>query len=167
MAKGPRGPRPAPTYLKILRGNPGKEKLNTTEPQPTIDPDMPAAPEFILGYAKTEWERITPELYRMRLLTVVDINMLAAYCQAYAAWRTAVETLASMAARDPLTAGLMIKTKNGTAVQNPIFLTARQAARDMVRYGCEFGFSPAARSRITATDTLGGAPGKFDGLLAS
>ena len=35
------GPRPTPNYLKLLRGNPGKRKLNKHEPQPQIPPSRP------------------------------------------------------------------------------------------------------------------------------
>jgi len=55
-----------------------------------------------------------------------------------------------MAERDQLTGGLMIKTTNGNAIQNPLVGTANKAAADMVRYAAEFGMTPSARSRITA-----------------
>lgn len=103
----------------------------------------PLLPAFLTGYAEEEWRRIIVELYHR--VTVVDVNALAAYCQAYARWRTAEEALATMAARDPLTNGLMIKTNTGSAVQNPIVATANKAARDMVRYAAEIGLTPAAR----------------------
>ncbi len=40
------GPRPTPTYLKLLRGNPGKRKLNKREPQPQIRPRRRRVPNF-------------------------------------------------------------------------------------------------------------------------
>jgi P27 family predicted phage terminase small subunit len=99
-------------------------------------------------------------------LTRVDINPLAAYCQAYAIWRTAVETLATMADRDAVTHGLLVRTNAGAAMQNPLVLTARQAANDMVRFAAEFGLTPAARSRISSLDDPSGPPSKFGDLLA-
>ena len=53
-----------------------------------------------------------------------------------------------MAERDQLTSGLMIKTTNGNAVQNPLVGTANKAMGDMVRYAAEFGMTPSARSRV-------------------
>ena len=49
-------------YLKLLRGNPGKRKLNKHEPQPAI-PARPAAVsrEFLDGYAREEWEQVSGE----------------------------------------------------------------------------------------------------------
>jgi P27 family predicted phage terminase small subunit len=127
--------------------------------------EPPPAPEFLSDYARAEWDRIAKELYRLRLLTVVDIAPLAAYCESYSAWRMAVEKLKEMAARDPVMRGLMVKTRHDSVMQNPLFLTMRQAANDMVRYASEFGFTPAARSRISTIEAQP-APGKFDGLIA-
>lgn len=157
---------PLPTHLKLLRGNPGKQVLNKDEPQPELTPDVPDCPDFLVGRACDEWYRVAEELYRLKLLSKVDIHPLAAYCQAYATWRSAVETLNGMAERDPMTHGLMIKGKTGAAIQNPLVLIARQSANDMVRYAAEFGFTPAARSRIATGDSIESFVGKFDGLIA-
>jgi len=162
---GKRGPRPMPTHLKLLRGNPRKEGLNHDEPQPAMPTAVPPAPVFLKGYAAEEWARIAEELYYLRLLTRIDIHALSAYCQAYAIWRTAVETFAVMAERDPVMHGLMVKAANGTALQNPVVLTIRHAANDMVKYAAEFGLTPAARSRISATDSEPPPRSKFGPLL--
>jgi P27 family predicted phage terminase small subunit len=154
-----------PTHLKLLRGNPAHDAINKNEPQPTIDPAIPDAPPYLIGYACDEWYRVAAELYHLKLLTRVDVQPLAAYCQAYSILRTAVETFNAMAERDPTTHGLMVKGKAGGAFQNPLLLTARQAANDMVRYAAEFGFTPAARSRISNIE--GEDPrSKFGSLLA-
>jgi P27 family predicted phage terminase small subunit len=161
---GKRGPRPQPTYLKLLRGNPGKEALNKDEPQPSVEPLVPDAPSYLVGYAADEWYRVAEELYNLKLLSRVDVSPLAAYCNAYGVWRTAVETLRTVADRDPVMHGLIIKTQNGNPQQNPLVLTARQAANDMVRFAAEFGFTPAARSRIATLDSEDAAS-KFGDLL--
>jgi P27 family predicted phage terminase small subunit len=167
MAKGPRGPRPTPTHLRVLRGNPDKRPINRPEPMPVVPIEIPPAPEYLIGYAREEWDRIAVELHRLNLLTIVDIQVLAAYCQAFKIWRTATEVFTAMAERDPVTLGLMIKaTKTGTALQNPVYLTARQASNDMVRHAAEFGLSPAARARIAAGIYQEKTASKFDGLLA-
>jgi P27 family predicted phage terminase small subunit len=124
-------------------------------------PVEPPPPEFL-----TEWDRIAKELYSLKLLTAVDIHPLAAYCEAYSLWRTATEKLAAMAERDPVMGALMVKTRHGSVMQNPLYLTERQAANDMVRYASEFGFTPAARCPINILDVQL-TPGKFDGLLAT
>jgi P27 family predicted phage terminase small subunit len=159
------GPKPIPTRLKVLRGNPGHQVLNLREPNPAKPPEVPSPPSFLMDYAAEEWRLVAVELYRLGLLTVVDGKVLAAYCQAYGRWRKAEEALARMAEHDPMTGAMMVRTHNGNHVQNPIVITAQKAAKDMVRFASEFGFSPAARSRIAAgADNQ--EPRKFAGLLA-
>jgi P27 family predicted phage terminase small subunit len=159
------GQRPIPTHLKLLRGNPGKQRLPMNEPQPEQSIDVPDPPPFITGYAADEWWTVATELHRLGLLTKIDVAPLAAYCHSYGQWRMAAESLARMAANDPLMHGQIIKTKYGDAATNPLVNIARKHAGDMVRFAAEFGLSPAARTRISSS---GGdnSTNKFAGLLA-
>jgi P27 family predicted phage terminase small subunit len=163
----PPGRRPLPTHLKVLRGNPGRRALPENEPEPAAPLQVPDAPAFLQGYACDEWYRIAEELLRLGLLTVVDLQPLAAYCMSYARWRTAEETLIEMAKLDPVLRGLLLKTRSGTPIQNPLVATAARAAADMVRYATEFGLTPSARARISAGPLATARDSKFAGLLAS
>jgi P27 family predicted phage terminase small subunit len=156
--------RPVPTPLKLLRGNPGKQRIHEGM-RPEQSADIPDPPAFIHGYASDEWWCVATELHRLGVLSKIDLVPLAAYCQAYATWREATELLQSMGA-EPMK-GYVIRNMSGGFTENPLLYTARKAASDMMRYANEFGLTPAARSRIA-----GGAGGdentasKFDGLLA-
>ncbi|KKL26328.1 hypothetical protein LCGC14_2396420, partial [marine sediment metagenome] len=86
-----KGPRPQPTKLKILKGNPGRRALNKSEPQPPTPADVPMPPEWLEGYAKDEWRTLAPVLHGLGLLTVADLSFFGAYCQSYARWRAAEE----------------------------------------------------------------------------
>jgi P27 family predicted phage terminase small subunit len=160
------GPPPTPTNLRILRGNPSKRPLPAGEPEPARAPAIPGPPAYLTGYARDEWWSISPELYRLGLLAVIDVAPLAAYCQAYGRWRTAEESLARMAANDHLMSGLIIKSRTGEAVTNPLVGVSRRAANDMVRYANEFGLTPAARTRLAAGPNGEQQQSKFAGLLA-
>jgi P27 family predicted phage terminase small subunit len=165
---GAQGRKPYPSHLHVIRGNPAHQSFIKDEPQPAKPANLPDAPEYLTGYAVDEWRRMAAELYRLNLLTVVDVHSLALYCQAYSRWRTAEETLAAVAARDPAMNGLIIKTKTGAPMQNPLVLIAQRAGRDMMRFAAEFGFTPSARSRISTADSLGhiAATSKFGPLLS-
>ena len=154
-----------PTQLNLLRGNPGKQRLPNNEPQPEQDIDVPDPPPFITGYAADEWWTVATQLHRLGLLTKVDCAPLAAYCSAYGHWRQAEESLARMAANDPLMHGKIIKTKYGDAAVNPLVSIARKHAGDMVRFAAEFGLTPAARTHISA-GSADNSQSKFAGLLA-
>jgi len=160
------GPPPAPLHLRLMRGNPGRRPLRP-EPEPARLPEPPEPPAFLIGYAADEWRRVASELHLLGVLRGVDVQLLAAYCVNYATWRTAVETLATIAARDPVTHGLLVRTADGNPRRNPLQKIASDAAIEMLRFANEFGIGAAARSRIAAGwQPPERRPSKFDGLLA-
>ena len=157
---------PTPTHLRLLQGNPQRRPINKREPEPPISAELPEPPSFVTGYAYDEWHRVAPGLYAMGLLTIVDIAPLAGYCVAYAHWREAEEALERMRSKDPIMSGLIIKVTGGAPATNPLVNIARKSLSDMLRFSAEFGFTPAARTRIDAGLAGETAPSKFGSLLA-
>jgi P27 family predicted phage terminase small subunit len=164
MAKG--GQRPVPTQLKLLRGNPSKTAIKKHEPQPRRDPLPTDAPAMLTGYAREEWDRIVPELRYLRLMTRVDTQPLAAYCKAYSIWRTAVETFDNAGQHFSEMNRLIVRKANGDPMQNPLIRIIRDAAADMARLADAFGFTPAARTRLTTPPEGAGDESKFGELLS-
>jgi P27 family predicted phage terminase small subunit len=142
------GPRPTPTALKLVKGNPGKRAMNRQEASVALA--EPTPPAFLSDDAKVEWGRVVGVLYRAGLMTEIDRAALAAYCQAYGRWAQAERALARMAEKDTLNAGLIIRTKNDNAIQNPLVGIANTAKRAVVKYAAEFGMTPSARTRVNA-----------------
>jgi P27 family predicted phage terminase small subunit len=140
--------RPTPTALKLVKGNPGKRPINKREVKPAKK--LPVAPAHLDPRARAEWEHIVPELWAAGLLTSVDGATLAAYCNAYARWAEAEEALAKMRERDGVTGALLIKTKNGNVIQNPLVGASNRAMLLMMRFAIEFGMTPAARANLEA-----------------
>lgn len=135
-------PRPEPTRLKLLKGNPGKRPINKNEPQPRISDSLPKPPRELGKVAKKEWKRISKELYAIGLLTTIDTSALAAYCNAYEIWVDASSKFRK--------SGILIKTPNGYPVQNPLFSIMNRASEEMHRWGKEFGLTPASRVNLRA-----------------
>lgn len=143
------GRKPKPTALRLVGGNAGKRAINKNEPKPELS--QPTPPAFLNDDAKVEWGRICETLYKVGLMTELDRGALAACCQAYGRWAQAERALARMSDKDELNRALMIKTSNGNAIQNPLVGIANKAAADYVKYAVEFGMTPSARARVTAT----------------
>jgi P27 family predicted phage terminase small subunit len=156
---------PVPLNLRVLRGNPGKRPLRP-EPEPAPLPESPEPPVFLVGHAAEEWRRVVIDLHVIGVLRGVDVQLLAAYCTSFATWRTAVETLATLAAKDAVTHGLLVRTKAGDAKRNPLVKVASDAALDMLRFGNEFGLGAVARARIAAGWSPPEQASKFGSLLA-
>lgn len=148
----PRGPKPKPTRLKVLSGTARPHRLNPAEP--VIVAEVPDAPDHLTDPARREWERVTAEMAEAGILSALDRGALAAYAQTYGRWVAAERALETMATKDRVTAGLVIRTKSGNAIQNPLVGTANKAMADMVRYAAEFGLTPSSRSRVSAVETL-------------
>ena len=132
------GRKPIPTKLKLVNGNPGHRPLSENEPQP--EPALPTCPSFLSAPAKAEWKRIAPKLRDLGLLTHLDRAALAAYCQAFGRWREAEEGMSS----------LLVKTKQGGVIQNPLLGIANRAMEQMNRSLTEFGMTPSSRTRVAA-----------------
>jgi P27 family predicted phage terminase small subunit len=157
-----------PTHLRLLQGNPGRRPIPKGEPKPAIPDKPPSPPSFLSSYAVEEWKRVSVEVHALKLLSAIDVMPFAAYCEAVARWRTAEEALARMASNDPVMRGLIVKSKAGTAMENPLVYTSRRAAQEMLRVAAEFGFTPAARARIAGGFGPDPGPtfGKFGDMLA-
>ena len=93
--------------------------------------------------AQTEWNRITPELSTLGLITRIDRAALAAYCQAWSRWVKAEEMLKST--------GPVIKSKaTGAIYQNPYLAVANRAMKQMRDFLTEFGMTPSSRNRVSS-----------------
>lgn len=142
---------PEPTKLKILRGNPGCRALNQLEPTPRTD--TPRCPRWLDKDARTKWRQLIPELKRMGVLTIVDGDALAAYCQIWARWKEAELFIQK---HGPVVA---IKHKDGSLKylqQVPQVAIARTLLQLLNRFQQEFGMTPASRSRIEVPESRAG-----------
>jgi P27 family predicted phage terminase small subunit len=137
-----RGRKPLPSNVVRLRGNPGKRRLNDAEPRPVAK--APPCPDCLGEEARKEWQRLAKELAALGLLTGLDRNLLAAYCQAHALW---VEAVASIGRY-----GTMVKSPNGYPMQSPYVAVANKQVDIMVRIAAELGMTPSSRTRIRVGD---------------
>ena len=146
---GKPGRKPIPTKLKLLKGNPGKQKLNKREPQPKLG--IPAKPKWLLPAAAKEWDLVVPTLEQLGLLAVVDGPCLAGYCQSYARYIEAQQFLDKYGSSYDVLDKLGALSHVG---QYPQVTIAKNEAHAMRMFASEFGFTPASRSRIEIPDKV-------------
>lgn len=148
------GRKPKATALRILEGNPGHRPLNKSEPKP--NPVAPTRPEWLLPEAALEWDRVTPVLERMGLLTIVDGVALAIYCQSLARYVAAEAQIEQY--------GSVLKTASGYVQPSPYVAISRQSAQAVRAFCTEFGFTPSSRGRMSVGEPDRGADCERCGL---
>lgn len=133
------GPRPKPTSLKVLEGNPGKQKLPQNEPKPL--PIEAEKPNFGAdSRASAYWDSTLPVLRGMGLGTQADAGLLKLYCL-------------HMSTVDRASAFLdeiewTYDTSNGSQAPAAWLKIRDTAAKAAESVAARIGLSPADRSKI-------------------
>ena len=144
------GPKKKPTALSIIQGNPGKRSLNKNEPKPKAG--APRCPVSLSEEAKKHWRIIVKQLAAAKIMTKLDSDALALYCEAYARWNDANQHLQKF--------GIVVKSPQGWPIQSPYLSISNRAFDQMKSMLGEFGMTPASRTKITTVDdnSKGGDP---------
>ena len=151
-----RGPRPEPTALKILKGNPGQRRLNLREPIPdTLAMDCP--PELTTEASISEWTRtIIPGILR-RQITAADRCLAIAHCELWSTWREQLGEANRFAH--------VVATRDAKPMANPARRLANQSLLLLIKVDGELGLAPASRSRVQLPDRPTPPDSKWAGLL--
>lgn len=124
------GRKPKPAELRIYEGKRGHRPIpKTVKPKA----DYPAMPEMD-SVATEEWKRVVPELYKLGLLTNIDIVAMEGYCRTYSKYLKASEKA------DTTEEGLRWASKE------------LQYLKELRLLMSEFGMTPSSRSRVTAKE---------------
>lgn len=141
---------PKPTNLKLLQGNPGKRPLNENEPQPPRK--IPMCPDHLDEIARKRWEDLSSMLFDLGLLTEIDGDALAAYCQLYSDW--------VHLSNEIVTDGSDVQMKHTIDPSgseflemkpNPRIIMKRETIKLMKSFLSEFGMTPSSRTRLGVT----------------
>lgn len=139
---GKRGPAPLPSNVKRMKGTYRKDRAAPNEPRPKSA--APNCPAWLSGYAKQEWRWVVKELERLGLMTKIDRAALAAYCEAYAEWRTMEESIDEH--------GRTQTSDKGFVCLRPEVTIRNAALKRMREFLKEFGMTPSSRTRVSAPD---------------
>jgi P27 family predicted phage terminase small subunit len=147
---GSRGPKPAPTQLKVVRGD-QESRINRDEPLPSdrggIDP-----PAGTSDGALEVWYYLAPDLIDKGCLTSWDVYTFAVFCEAVNAYRENKALMGSM---------YTAKGAAGGVIKSPHWQIMRDAADVMAKYSSRFGLTPGDRAdlRVGGDDSMpkGGA----------
>ena len=137
------GRRKVPTALKLLRGNPGKRRLEPElEPAPapvTASFDEPPAELAGDARARAEWRRVAPVLRLCGLISEAERSALVSLCFEWSAY---------LAARAKLRKDGAVKVRDGVARVSPYIDVADRALGHCHRLWSELGLTPSGRAKV-------------------
>jgi P27 family predicted phage terminase small subunit len=139
---GKRGPKPAPTAIKIARGT-VRSRRNTEPAPPTTGIVMPG---HLGEVAQAKWRELLPLLQAVRVMTDADVEALARYCDTYEWWLATRAILKEQGCTYPiLNDGGEIKY----IAQRPEVSIAHKLAQQLRQLEQDFGLNPSARSSLS------------------
>ncbi|HDR1156746.1 TPA: phage terminase small subunit P27 family [Pasteurella multocida] len=134
-----RGRKPKPTVVKKRQGNPGKRKLNDSEPAfSELSVDTPP-PDDLNNDGAIMWQFVLKELCPQGIILKTDLETVANYCIAYQNRKQANADIEKY--------GSIIETDSGLK-RNPAYTTLKEATADMAKFGSLLGLDPSSRSRL-------------------
>lgn len=136
---GKRGPKPKPTALRKLTGNPSNRPMNA-EPEPAIPARVPGPPSWLGPLGADVWTRNAPILFAVNCLTLADLDNFALLCEAHQELHDAMADIAER--------GMIVLSHNGSVYQNPAVGIKHKAIGLIRQFGNDFGMSPAARAGL-------------------
>jgi len=135
------GPKPSPTTLKLVRGNPGKRPLSKDEP--ILPVKLPTCPAGFDDRRRQAWSDLAQELLSMKVLTEADGVALE---------RAATFLARAREADDHLQAeGQLLVSKRGGLYVSPWAGISSNVEKKLWNALAAFGMTPSDRSRVHAS----------------
>jgi len=143
-----------------LRGPLPKLKVVDSTYQPPANiprpkPELPRMPTGLTDEAKREWRRVARPLFDLGLLTELDKNTLALYCELVGRYERAQAVL--------LEKGDTFIQPNGVPKQRPEYYIMKDCLKEIRAFIKQFGLSPAARMRMELPEPQ--EPDELENLL--
>lgn len=144
---GKRGIPPAPTALKVLRGD-KPSRINSNEPKP--DQGVVVSPRPLGSREQEIWDRLAPDMIRKGVLTAWDVDSFAAFCQMVI---VNADAAADVQENGTSCTTLVRELSDGTMLyelrKNPAWQVMRESAAAIVTLGGRFGLNPSDRSQLS------------------
>jgi P27 family predicted phage terminase small subunit len=133
-----------PTVMKKLEGTYRRDQASPSEPMPDVLLIPPPMPEGLNKYGQAEWEKMTLELTKLGMLTTMDSSQLAAYCNEMGNYWECEDMRRGVIVREETEEG----REAAVMFYKNYFDMAQKHLNHARAMAVQFGFTPAARSRI-------------------
>ena len=137
-----------PTALKILHGDFEKNPQRRPTNEPVGEQGTPPMPRHLKGVARRAWTRQINQLVKMKIVTKQDVDIIEQYAVLYAQWRLALKDVQV----NGITYSVVDQMGNKKWIRNPMDVALMDYSRQLHRLLCEVGLTPAARTKVQATE---------------
>ena len=137
-----------PTKIKELQGTLQPCRQIPNEMQVAEVVELPAAPNYFDEFAQKEWDVTTTELSRIKMLHIVDLSILSAYCFEIGTYHRIMDEMdGKFTERTYDKDGKLRASKIA-----PQYKIAQAALQNAIKLASKFGFSPADRASLSMPD---------------
>ncbi len=145
-----KGRKKIPTKIKEMQGTVEKSRVVENEMQVDLCQSLPEAPKLLSTIGKSEWEKVTKQLFNLNMLHQVDLRLVEAYCNEISLY---IETEQLLRSKGRIQ---IFKNADGTlkhAQAVPYQKIAKDALTTALKLATQFGLTPVARANISAPVT--------------
>lgn len=136
--------KPTPTALKVLRGNPGRRKLNKKEPKPQLGAEFPAWLDGLGDPALRQvWEEFAGLLEHIKVLTQADAEALGQLTHKVVLYRKAAQALKKGCSYRTVTESGAVMQR-----QKPEYAIVSDLGKQIRGLLTDFGLTPSSRSKV-------------------
>lgn len=136
-------PKPVPTALRLIKGNPSKRAINKAEPK-KVKANL-KVPAHLDPIAKTQWKKLAQTLDDLGVLSQTDLSALEQCCETYARirrLRAEIKKLGGTAYESVKESGEVLWKAYPQVAQ------LERAETNHKAYLSEIGLTPSSRSKV-------------------
>lgn len=137
------GRKPTPSSIKKLRSTERPCRVNENEAEVVRIEKLPPSPSWFSNLAKRIYRRKGQELINQGIMSTLDIDMFLLYCNEYATYIETSEWIREIELDAEHDKAQVIRYKRVRQQNNQAWERCKSIA-------IEFGFTPSARSRVSA-----------------
>ena len=145
-----KGRKKIPTKIKEMQGT--VEKSRTIENEMVVDQvsELPIVPEWLSEIGKSEFKKVTTQLFNLGMLYSVDLKLVEAYSNEISLYLECEMKLRTISRIDEFESseGIVLRRQ-----ASPLLKIKNDALNNSLKLATQFGLTPVARASIAAPVT--------------
>jgi P27 family predicted phage terminase small subunit len=134
-----------PTKIKELKGTLQPCRQTSNEMQVAEVVELPQAPNYFDDFAQKEWDVTTSELARIKMLHIVDLSILSAYCFEIGTYHRIMNEMGGKFTERTYDKDGKLRASKIA----PLYKVAQTALQNAIKIATQFGFTPSSRASLS------------------